>query len=177
MSNRIKVTAEYEIPETTKFDLLMTEYRAAKKYADENVSYYKPLADAAEDAKFDAIMEQLKVIIGYLEQIYQINKWYATVMAEIPRSPYYFLIEYISDGEYRIKWAEKEFTKDNFHRFHPYFCTGNHNILGNWEEWKIYQQLEQDALKRLQELIRSELSRAENQIKRLNNIIKGEETK
>ena len=43
--NEIKVTVAYEKPTTSKFDALMAEYEAAKKYADETVAYYKPLAD------------------------------------------------------------------------------------------------------------------------------------
>ena len=54
--NEIKVTVSYEKPTTSKFDALMAEYEAAKKYADETVAYYKPLADVAEDAKFDAVL-------------------------------------------------------------------------------------------------------------------------
>jgi hypothetical protein len=46
--NEIKVTVAYEKPNTSKFDALMAEYEAAKKYADETVAYYKPLADIAE---------------------------------------------------------------------------------------------------------------------------------
>ena len=40
----IKVTVEYEVPKTNKFDALMAEYEIAKKIADETESYYKPLA-------------------------------------------------------------------------------------------------------------------------------------
>ena len=72
--NEIKVTVAYEKPTTSKFDALMAEYEAAKKYADETVAYYKPLADVAENAKFDAIMEQLETIKEYAKRIYKITE-------------------------------------------------------------------------------------------------------
>lgn len=179
MNNKIKITAEYEIPETTKFDLLMAEYRAAKKYADETVAYYQPLADAAEEAKFDAIMTQLEAIVKYAQQISQITKRYVRLVASPPSGPRYFQIEYSPDKGSKIKWGSMIFSKDNLQKY-PVSFTSEYeygNILGNWEKWKIYEQLEQEALEELHNIIDSELSRAENQIKRLNNIIKGGETK
>ena len=71
--NEIKVTVTYDKPNTSKFDALMAEYEAAKKCADETVAYYKPLADVAEDAKFDTIMEQLETIKEYAVRISEIN--------------------------------------------------------------------------------------------------------
>ena len=83
--NEIKVTVTYDKPTTSKFDALMAEYEAAKKYADETVAYYKPLADAAEEAKFDAIMEQLETIKEYAKRISEIKDGDAVwIKAHIP---------------------------------------------------------------------------------------------
>jgi hypothetical protein len=53
------------------------------------------------------------------------------------------------------------------------FCSGRHNIVGKWEEWKIYEQLEKSAYDKLQGAINKEKLRAQGQIDRLNNITKG----
>ena len=177
MNNRIKITAEYEIPDTTKFDLLMTEYKAAKKHADETVAYYQPLADAAEEAKFDAITEQLEPIKRYAKQISQITNRATILVADIPRSINCFMVEYLPNEGYRIRWADSIFNKENLRKYRNSFTLGHNNILGNWDKWRIYEQLEQQAWEELHNIINSELSRAENQIKRLDNIVKGGETK
>lgn len=58
--NKIKVTVEYEQPETDRFDALMAEYKAAKAVADEAKETIKPLISAAEEAKYEAICQQLR---------------------------------------------------------------------------------------------------------------------
>ena len=42
--------------------LLWKSFELAKKVTNETVNYYKPLADCAEKAKFETIMEQLEII-------------------------------------------------------------------------------------------------------------------
>ena len=176
--NEIKVTVTYDKPTTSKFDALMAEYEAAKKYADETVAYYKPLADVAERAKFDAIMEQLETIKEYAKRIseitesgrgeIQITAGVYGYMREDSNSSVYFTVSYRSDTDrFCISCDHTPFID------YSKFCSGRYNIIGKWEEWKIYEQLEKDAYRQLQNAIESQKARMQKQIDRLNNITKG----
>lgn len=176
--NEIKVTVTYEKPTTSKFDALMAEYEAAKKCADETVAYYKPLADVAEKAKFDAIMEQLETIKEYALHIDKITKGergevHITAgvhgyMRGDSNSSVYFTVAYRSDTcKFCVSCDHTPFIE------YSKFCSGRYNIIGKWEEWKIYEQLEKDAYRQLQNAIESQKARAQKQVDRLNNIIKG----
>lgn len=174
--NEIKVTVTYEKPTTSKFDTLMAEYEAAKKYADETVAYYKPLADVAEETKFDAIMEQLETIKEYAIRISEITKesvWiragvHAYMRGDTCSSSYFEVVYRPNQTQYRFEVAF-----DHVPFVRGKFCTGRHNVIGKWEEWKIYEQLEKDACMQLQKAIENQKTRAQKQIDRLNNIIKG----
>lgn len=181
--NEIKVTVTYEKPTTSKFDALMKEYEAAKKYADETVSYYKPLADAAEEAKFNAIIEQLETIKGYADKLCEFSEQkQATIRAYISASERgchsgcYFSVYRNPYGSYRIQWDGIDFTaevlKTNPDNFTADYSE-RYNILGRWDEWKVYECLEEEALRQLQRHINAQNERAKKQINRLNNITKG----
>lgn len=171
----IKVTVAYETPTTSKFDALMAEYEAAKKMADETVAYYKPLADASEDAKFDAIMEQLETIKGYAKRISDITGNSVYIRAGVHAymrgdtcSSDYFEVVYRpnqTQDKFDIAFSHAPFVKGKF-------CSGRYNVVGKWEEWKIYEQLEKDACDKLQSAIAAQKEKAQHQINRLNNIIK-----
>ena len=177
----IKVTVEYEKPTTTKFDALMAEYAAAKKMADETVSYYAPLADCAELAKFDAIMEQLETIKGYVKQLSAFSPdaggaVHAYIGASMRGNHYtgglYFKVEYHQNSGYRIMWGDFLFTRDRFQHARYAFTSGGQNIIGNWDEWKVYETLENDALRQLRSRIEAQHKRAQAQIDRLDNVLK-----
>lgn len=181
--NEIKVTVAYEKPTTSKFDALMAEYEAAKKYADETVSYYKPLADAAEDAKFDAIMEQLETIKGYVKRISDIDNKSVWISIKIPAEVrggcsdcsgdgYFKVIYRIEDG-FEIMWNGYEFTKERMHRRPFGMCQEYNNIIGNWNEWGVYERLEKEALTQLRGKINEQKRRGNQERNRLNNITKG----
>jgi hypothetical protein len=166
MSRTIKVSVEYETPKTTKFEALMKEFEVAKKVADETVSYYKPLADCAEEAKFEAIMEQLETI-----------KWYAQRISNITHESVFFR-HWFGAWAFQIAYRPKEtvfafevtyggnpFVKDN-----PSIYNRGTNIVGNWEEWHCFEILEKDACEKLEGLIQKEKERGQKQIERLNNI-------
>jgi hypothetical protein len=179
--NEIKVTVSYEKPTTSKFDALMAEYEAAKKYADETVSYYKPLADAAEEAKFDAIMEQLETIKEYAKRISEIKNGEAVwIKAHIASD---VCGSRNSGGEdieviYRPRETGYMFAihaaYQDFNRKHiKYYSEGSHNFLGNWDEWRVYEKLERNAISQLNELITEQKRRANAEKNRLYNITKG----
>ena len=182
--NEIKVTVSYEKPATTKFDALMEEYKAAKKIADETVAYYKPLADAAEDAKFDAIMEQLETIKEYAKKICELQNMKYRVVINVYINAAERGCRYLSDGSaefkvsyeqkdgYQIKWKGYEFTKSEMHQYPHLMCSDTNNIIGKWDEWGVYKKLEAEACLMLKREITRQKDRAAKQIDRLNNIQK-----
>ena len=182
--NEIKVTVTYDQPNTSKFDALMAEYEAAKKYADEIVAYYTPLADAAEEAKFDAIMEQLETIKEYAKRISEItgkSTWIqAFLSAELRGYKYsenykgrFEVIYRVNDG-FEIMWKGDQFTKNRLKAgwYGAKYDVAD-NIIGMWDEWQVYQKLEENALAQMRTAI-AEQKRTANQAKnRLYNITKG----
>ena len=176
--NEIKVTVTYDKPNTTKFDALMAEYEAAKKCADETVAYYKPLADVAEEAKFDAIMEQLETIKDYARRISEIKGDGAVWI-----SAYYTANEmgsYTSDAfeviyrpkETTCKWEIKTKGGEFVRKYVKYYCENGRNFIGGWEELKVYQRLEANACKQLREAINEQTRRANHETNRYHNIVK-----
>ena len=174
--NEIKVSVSYEKPTTNKFDALMAEYEVAKKMAEETVSYYKPLADAAENAKFDAIMEQLATIKEYAVKISQITEKAVWITAYISSS----LTDYVSEkflviyrpnqtvNKWEIRSEYREFNKNQI----SYYTEHGHNFIGEWDKWRVYQKLEENACYQLEQAIKKQKAKAQHQINRLNNITK-----
>jgi hypothetical protein len=172
--NEIKVTVTYEKPTTSKFDALMAEYEAAKKYADETVAYYEPLADVAEDAKFDAILEQLETIKEYAKKIADINQIdTVTIHTYCQGSLFKVVYSPRSNFPFTIQWDGATFSKGQMHLHSEWFCQGKYNIVGKWDEWEVYKRLENSACAQLTKAINDQKERAQKQINRLINITKG----
>ena len=167
--NEIKVTVTYDKPTTSKFDALIAEYEAAKKYADETVAYYKPLADAAEEAKMDAILEQLETIIEYAKRICELDPDKRAVWIKA----FEFSVCYRNDDGPEITWGNMRFSKYNLHCRPNHFCGEHSNILGKWDEWKMYEHLERCACRKLEDAIEKQTRRANAEKNRLYNITKG----
>ena len=163
----IKVSVEYEKPQTTKFEALVRELEVAKKVADETVDYYKPLADCAEEAKFEAIMEQLETIKWYAQQISSITHKATFISHQFGKNKFEVVYRpQCTTCAFEISYCGKRFSKDNF-------CNVNQeeiNILGNWEEWHCFKNLENKAYQTLENLIEEATARGQKQINRLNNI-------
>lgn len=184
MENKIKVTVEYEVPKTTKFDALLAEYAIAKQIADETESYYKPLAEVAEKAKFDAILHQLETIQDYAKKISQLNgdNHAVWIKAFIPYSERNdtnymsgsgdFTVTYFpkEQNHFEIRWGGVIFDEERFNNARVNFCNGSHNVVGNWDKWRVYQRLEEDAIQKLNDLIQKQMKRKREQINRLKNI-------
>ena len=176
--NEIKVTVTYDKPNTTKFDALMAEYEAAKKCADETVAYYKPLADVAEEAKFDAIMEQLETIKEYAKRISEI-KGGTAVWITANFTPHE-LGAYTSDNfevvyrptETTHRWVIQTKHGEFVRKYIQYYCENGRNFIGRWEELKVYQRLEESAYRKLREAINEQTRRANHETNRYHNIVK-----
>jgi hypothetical protein len=174
MSN-IKITVEYETPQTDKFAELMKQYEEIKTTSAETVSYYKPLADASEEKKLELILEQLETIKSYMMQIYSITNRAVNIKVIAYAKPIdrAFIMQY-NEGKYIVRW-------DSFYDFNIGLyrqCKNrfnaerneSFNILGNWEKWRIYERLEQRCLDLLKEQIDKKKQEAENEVNRLKNI-------
>ena len=178
MSN-IKVTVEYDIPKTDKFFEMLKQYEEVKNTADDVVSYYKPLADMAEETKFCAILEQLKVICDYAVTLYKINSSNHRVSAYAFDNihPGYgrgeFSVVVNNKCETILYWYSHPFTLDYYKNNKWAFTSGEEmNILGNWDEWKLFEKLETRCLAMLKNEMEKQKKRAEEQKKRLDNIVK-----
>ena len=183
--NEIKVTVTYDKPTTSKFDALVAEYEAAKKYADETVTYYKPLADAAEEAKFDAIMEQLETIKDYAKTLSDLSGQSVWITVYIPGTIRGGSGSFSSDGRFsviyrinhnfpfEIMWSGDPFTKERLKTRPLSMCSSYYNIVGMWDEWEVYKLLEKEAINQLNCLINNQKRKANAEKNRLYNITKG----
>lgn len=167
MENKIKVTVEYEAPNTSKFDALIIQYNAAKQMADEAIAYYKSLADTAMEAKLQVILEEIETLEGYMRRIYEITKTDINLSFWPNRFGGRFDITFkpkdicpfrISLGGDRLYWHSKI----------------GERIIAEWDKQLFFQQLEKDACLQLSKAIESEQARGQEHIKRLNSIINSE---
>ena len=167
MNNSIIVSVEYETPKTSRFDALMAEYAAAKKCADETISHYKPLADAAEEAMVVAILTQLETIKGYVAQIHALDSSVTKISAvgEVRGVNAYSAWDFSVKVDHltndiRYYWGGLPFNLEGLTSHHRAY-TGvsgteyedKYNILGNWNEWEIYSKLEERCLRELRRII------------------------
>lgn len=163
MENKIKVKVSYEQPATTKFDALLKEYEVAKKVAEETVAYYKPLADVAEDAKFEIVLEQIETLKKYVEKVCEISDksecfyWYGGDFM-IGHSPNNLKVRCTLRGE--------SITKENFAKNRTNLTW--QYMLRSWESG--YKEIERLICERLQELIKKEESKGQREIDRLKAI-------
>lgn len=178
MNNNIKITVEYETPKTDAFYSLLSEYGKIARLSDETISYYKPLADIAEETKIKTILKQLETIIDYLEQLHNMDQNICSVVAYCPTgstNPMHrkFEIKYSSAYNFEIWWNGDEFSLERYKKYPSSFnnqSMDEYNILGNWDKWRVYEQLEQHCIRHLNTLIDRRKAQAEKQIKRLKNI-------
>lgn len=169
--SHIKVTVEYEKPMTDKFFELMNSYNELKKQSDEVVSYYTPLAEMAEEAKFDAICEQLEIIKEYVRQLRAISKGDVCIQVETRNGC--VTVDMYPNNEVRAFWIHCPFEKEEFKKFRNRFngsIHDNYNILGNWDKWRIYERLEKSCYEKLEEEMMRQKQLAEAAKKRLENI-------
>lgn len=179
----IKVTVAYDKPSTSKFDALLAEYALAKQIADETESYYRPLADAAEYAKFDAIIEQLQPIMDYARAIsemqdYKCSVWITAHISKAELGGYamssesFNIIYNHNTHNIEVRWSGDTFSKDLMKKYPGCYCDDGRNILGNWDKWCVYKRLEDDAIQQLKRAIGRQQERGQKQIDRLYNITK-----
>lgn len=175
MSNNIRVMVEYEAPKKDKFLEMLAQYEEIKQTAADAVSYYRPLAEAAEEAKMAAILEQLKTIIHYLQDLYTISRAGVEIELEMPNLRVLSVLSIRYDSNMvRIRWRGNGFSMEEYKsRPHYYNATygEQHNILGNWDKWQVYERLEQQCLSLLKAKIDKQKKMAEDEKARLANIV------
>ncbi len=167
MSNVIKITVEYEQPKADKFNELLTQYHNIKKISDDTISYYKPLADAANEKKMELIIEQVKTIQQYLTEINKLDNRYNVVCERINIAGTYRNFKVFSD---KIYWYDEPFTMNQYITSNDYMKGTFETVFIKWDELKIYESLEKQCVDKLNIIIDREKAKAEKQIKRLKNI-------
>lgn len=174
-TNNIKITVEYEQPKQAKFNELLIKYHEIEQASKETISYYKPLADAAEHKKIELILKQIETIKDYILKLNNIKPSITEIKVELEIGAYklyrVFSIKYQNyDNTFIIKWCGMPFNVATY-KLHPRnFTEDTYNILGNWDNWRMYEQLEQKCFDKLNKLINQEKQKAENEINRLKNI-------
>ena len=171
MSN-IKVSVEYETPTTDKFDALMKQYEAAKQLADETVTHYRPLAEAAEEAKMQAILEQIKPIKRYLIQLHEINSNITRVSVRMYTNHFVIYINKFTNCV-NVRWDGESFDIDSLRAQRDNFTAGlseDYNILGQWDKFGMYEKLEATCLEYLRIELEKRKTEADNEKARLVNI-------
>ena len=172
MTNNIKVTVEYTTPKTDAFDALMAQYEEVKRNATETINYYKPLADMAEETKILAILDQIAPIKRYLIQLNKLNSniteisWYR-YSSNGGKCPFEI------DLNGNVKWFGRLFNVDMLKHSTYIFTNRNcedYNILGNWDKWNVYAELEERCISMLKNEIEKRKNEATEQINRLKNI-------
>lgn len=174
--NNIKVTAEYIKPSTAVFDKYFNEFYEWQTIADDNEKYYNPLSDLAEEQKMIAILEQLETITDCLKKIVDIGGWGDARIVQYFDGGYIKEFEIKHDkknDEFKIFWSGHPFTIEQLRSNRDWFNADFddiENILGCWEEWAIYEQLEEICINRIEELTYYEEERASKRIRRFENI-------
>lgn len=175
--NNIIIKVEYEKPKTDAFALLLDQYNAAAELAANAKNYYRPLAEAAEQAKFAAILDQLETIKEYLRKLHEINPDIKRIETYSPveRDPkcLEMKMEISKSNEICIYWANYPFTIEQYQReawiFTDERC-GYLNILGNWDRWGMYTRIEKACMSRLRWEIHRKTEAAKREQMRLENI-------
>ena len=172
--NKIKISVEYERPTEDRFTELLNAYELVKAETDAVVSYYKPLADAAEEAKAKCILDQLKNIEKHLRILKNITGFKtAEASCRNGNSNSNFTAVVNSYDEFIVYWRGQHFSLDAIKKY-PRFYNGEmedgYNIIGNWDKWGVYSKLEEMCIRDLKYEIQKQKERAENEKNRLKNI-------
>lgn len=173
----IKITVAYTAPITDKFDALMTQYGEVKRLSNETVNFYRPLAEAAEETKLALILEQLETIHGYLLKLNSINDSINFIKAHSQpghKDSLEFLVELGYNNEMVVNWDRLKLNHENVVKRVNYFTANYHdryNILGNWDNWGMYERLENRCIELLNLEINKQKKLAEDEKNRFHNIV------
>jgi hypothetical protein len=172
----IKVTVEYEKPSVDRFAALMAQYNEVKAMSAEVIAYYKPLAQAAEAAKLDAILQQLETIFSYAVQLNRLNKYITNIYFTKTGVDHKILEIRVYNGKASAYWETYPLTQKQLAETPNRFTAGyndSYNILGNWDKWGVYAKLEAECMRLLNVELNKQKEAAEAQVKRLHNITGG----
>lgn len=163
MENKIKVTVEYEKPETNKIDALMEQYAIASKIATQKTSEIRGVIKEVGRAKFLAIGEQLKEIGAKLRQLCLVgNKVYDPRIYVCYGYHRRFEIQYKYDNDYVYYLYG---SSDCGSRLDNFFSEGNYQYLvrdtglvTNWNEYDIINKLNEELEKKIISETKSQFS-------------------
>lgn len=166
--NNIKVTVDYELPNTDKFDALIGEYLKAKAITEATKETIIPLIEEGGKAKYLAICEQLNVIVGQLKEILLISNGKSTSVQgwyiDNHDDSYRMVLSYDrTTNQVKITYRERfGYTARNFLDWE-----GNKDellsldgLITRWNDFKIIEEMQKDCYRQLKRMIDNEQKKA-----------------
>lgn len=176
--NNIRVTVDYELPNTGKFDALVEQYLQAKTIADTTEMTMIPLIQKGGKAKYDAICDQLSIIENQLKKIVLITNCQLATATGWYMNEYYdnyvVVIEY--DG---LKDRTKVYYGRNLSNYKCDFLDWDSNkdellssngLITRWNDFKIIEDMQKDCNRQLNDLIEAQRRKAKRIVDTLSKI-------
>lgn len=146
--NNIKVTVEYDIQEDLELAMALKKLSEIKTNYETIDNFYTPKINAIGEAKWDAICEQLKPLVGVMEE------------AKIPVIRAYYTDDSmgsqirVSVNKNCYMYVQGSYFNENHSLNFPLFSTSVFGTLGmspagfitRWEEYNIYNNLRSNLL-------------------------------
>lgn len=164
--NNIKVTVDYQLPNTDKFDALIEQYLAMKAITDTTKETMIPLIQEGGKAKYDAICEQLFIIGQQLKKISLLsNKSPICISAYYGNNHEKIIVEYFKAADVveiyynnrygcsKYNFLDWENKKDNL------LSLGG--LVTNWNNYNIIEKLQEQCDFILKSMINNQKREAE----------------
>ena len=166
--NNIKVTVDYELPSNDKFDALLEQYLQAKAITDTTKETMIPLINEGGKARYEAICDQLDVIVGQLKKIVEVSNrrsasatgWYTDKGGNSFQMIvcYHGLYKkaYISYRE-RHGYTSRDFLNWEYNKEDLLSLDG---LVTRWNDFNIIEEMQRDCNRQLQSMIDSQQQKA-----------------
>ena len=176
--NNIKVTVDYELPTTDKFDALLEQYLQAKSIAETTKETMTPLIQMGGKARYDAICEQLQVIVGQLKKIALVSESHSSQSA----TGYYHLrgesyrmcvVYYPSRDKVEITYREKfGYTSRDFlnWEYNQNDLLDLDGLVTCWNNFTIIEDMQKQCNYTIQNMITEQQKKAKKIASTLNKI-------
>jgi hypothetical protein len=176
--NNIKVIVDYELPTTNKFDALIEQYLQAKAITETAEESIIPLIQKGGKAKYDAICEQLDVIVNQLKKILLVcngtsasaTGWYTDGHNE----NYRMVVTYDrSKNQVRITYRERfGYKSRNFLDWvnNQEDLLSLNGLVTRWNDFKIVEEMQKDCNQQLQHMIDTQQKKAKTIVDTLEKI-------
>lgn len=164
--NNIKVTVDYQLPNTDKFDALVEQYLAIKSITDTTKETMIPLIQEGGKAKYDAICEQLFIIAQQLKKISLLSdQSFVYVTAYYGNNHEKIIVEYFKDSDIIEIYYNNEYvcSKYDFLDWEKYKdnLLSSGGLVTNWNNYNIIENLQKQCNFILKSMIDNQKREAE----------------